>query len=141
MKVLVGLLAKAKGVVLLADLLVLLVLLVLLGLLALARLAQVLGRCAARDAPCPETVSFLQNCWWWRACCCWLWWQWPRGGAAKGRWHNGWAGCRATHLCGQTCQQGQVIHNAPHVHLWHRRRVDELLALLHRDASSVRRNK
>ena len=50
-KVLVGLLAQAKGVVLLADLLVLL--LVLLGLLALARLALVLGRRAARGAPCP----------------------------------------------------------------------------------------
>ena len=59
-KVLVALRAQAKGLVLLADLLVLLVLLVvllvLLGLLALARLALVLGRCAARDAPCPESV-------------------------------------------------------------------------------------
>ena len=86
-KVLVGLLAQAKGVVLLADLLVLLVLLVvllvLLGLLALARLALVLGRCATKDAPCPGFC--VQHGWWWRACCCWLWWQWPRGGTAKGR--------------------------------------------------------
>ena len=55
---LVGLRAQAKGLVLLADLLVrlvlLVVLLVLLGLLALARLALVLGRRAARGAPCPE---------------------------------------------------------------------------------------